>query len=482
MLASALLLTAGAAARVPAVAADDPQLVQLHSGCHYALDVETRASRGLKSQNASWDDATRTLKLVREGLDWNEKACGAIAGRSAQENAVRRQMHDVNEAFLLSLAAQAQSVAGYTGEAASTYARANSELSACAAAANLPANQRANCRVQIANNRASQNPGPASPTDPCQVGLVAANDAGEALKLKDYASFEKAYFRATAGLAANKGCTRSPQMHDVTNAYLLTWKTVADRYLDVPFRTDRDIANPADPFATANDLLRKCAGWGAPFPVQAKADCASQLATNQRFLSDYAAQPPMSPGQTTQPLTWQQIDWPYPLRPDFIWDAPCKNNENARCADEEVRDGSGPNGWGSAPSGVATQLDDQRERVLFATIRNCDDLHRLFGGQPPQFACDSFKSNIVLVAAQRKPHQQCDMAVDRVLSVSSPSAVNVARDAVRVNYSLTCAAPVAGSSGGLITKVVSIPRSNAHGEFATVTFEELGGGGPRGGT
>ena len=73
--------------------------------------------------------------------------------------------------------------------------------------------------------------------------------------MKDYASFEKAYFRATDGLAANRGCTRSPQMHDVNNAYLLTWKTVAERYLDVPFRTDRDIANPADPFATPNDLL-----------------------------------------------------------------------------------------------------------------------------------------------------------------------------------------------------------------------------------
>ncbi|MDQ6944666.1 MAG: hypothetical protein M3169_19385, partial [Candidatus Eremiobacteraeota bacterium] len=408
MLVSALLLAAGAAGSVPAIAAEDPSLVQLHSGCHYALVVEARASQGLKSQNASWDDATRTLKLVREGLDWNEKACGAIAGRSAQENALRRQMHDVNQAFLVSLAAQAQSVAGYSAEAASTYARANSDLSACAAAATLPANVRANCRAQIANNTASQRPGPANPTDPCQVALLAANDAGDALKLKDYASFEKAYLRATDGLAANKTCTRSPQMHDVNNAYLLSWKTVADRYLDVPFRNDRDIANPADPFAMPNDLLRKCGGWGPPFPAQAKADCGTQLATNQRFLTDYAARPPLSPGQTAAALSWQAMDWPYPLRSDFVWDAPCKNNENARCADEEVRDGSGPNGWGSAPSGVATQLDGQKERVLFATIRNCDDLHRLFGGQPPQLTCDFFKTNIVLVAAQRKPHQQCD--------------------------------------------------------------------------
>ena len=481
MLASALLLTAGAAASAPVLAADDPALVQLHSPCDQALVEEMRASQHLKSQNATPSDATRTLAAVDAGLEWNQKACGVIAGRSPEDNAVRKQMHDVNEAFLLSLRGQAQTVLGRPG-AASSYAQANRELGACAAAAALPADVRSNCRVQIANNLATQRQGPGDAADACQVSLTAANDAGDALKTKDYASFEKAYLRASDGLAANRSCVRSAQMHDVNGAYLLSWKAVADRYLDVPFRSDRDIANPADPFSAPNDLFRKCAGWGAPFPAQAKADCASQLANNQRFLTDYAAQPPMSPGQSSRPLNWQQIDWPYPLRPDFVWDAPCKNNENARCADEEVRDGSGPNGWGSASSGVATQLDDQRERVLFATIRNCDDLHRLFGGQPPQFACDSFKSNIVLVAAQRKPHQQCDMAVDRVLSVSSPASTNVTRDAVRVNYSLTCAPPVPGSSGGVVTRVVSIPRSNANGEFATVTFEELGGGGPRGGT
>ena len=480
MLASALLLATGAVRPAPAIAADDPQLVQLHSGCHYALVVETRAAQSLKSQNASWDDATRTLKLVREGLDWNEKACGSIAGRSASENAVRRQMHDVNQAFLLSLAAQAQSVAGYSTEAASTYARANSELTACAGASTLPANVQRDCRRQIANNAVSQRPAPANPTDPCQVALVAANDAGDSLKLKDYTSFEKAYQRAADGLAANKNCTRSPQMHDVNTAYLLSWKAVADRYLDVPFRNDRDIANAADPFAAPNDIFRKCAGWGPPFPVQAKADCGAQLATNQRFLTDFSVPTLMSPGQTAQPLTWQQVDWPYALRPDFVWDAPCKNNENALCADEEVRDGSGRNGWGSAATHVATPLDDQRERALFATIRNCDDLHRLFSGQPPQITCDTFKSNLVLVAAQRKPHQQCDMAVDRVVAVSVPAGTNPTRDAVRVNYSLNCMPPVPGSSGAIVTKVITIPRSNANGDFGAVTFEELGGGGPRG--
>jgi hypothetical protein len=479
VLASALFLAAGAAGSAPVLAADDP-LVQLHSPCHQALVEETRAAGHLKSQSATPNDAVRTLAAVDAGLEWNQKACGTIAGRSVQDNTVRRQMHDVNEAFLLSLRGQAQTVLGRP--AAPTYAQANRELDACAASTRLPANVRADCRMQIADNRATQRQGGGGTSDYCQLALVAANDAGGALRTKDYASFERAYQRASDGLTANKSCTRSAQMRDVNNAYLLSWKAVADRYLDVPFRNDRDIANPADPFAAPNDTFRKCAAWGPPFPVQARADCAAQLATNQRFLTDYAAQAPLSPGQTAQPLNWQPIDAAFALRPDFVWDAPCKNNENMRCADEEVRDGSGSNGWGSAPSGVATQLDDQRERVLFATMRNCDDLRRLFSTLPPQFACDAFKSSIVLVAAQRKPHQQCDMAVDRVVSVSSPATANPPRDAVRVNYSLNCAPPVAGSSGAVVTKVVTIPRSNGNGEFATVTFEELGGGGPRGGT
>lgn len=481
MLASALFLAAGAAGSAPVLAADDP-LVQLHAPCHQALFEEMRAAGHLKSRNATPSDAMQTLAAVDTGLEWNQKACGTIAGRSVEDNAVRKQMHDVNEAFLLSLRGQAQTVLGRP--AAPTYAQANRELDACAASPKLSQRVRASCQMQIAYNRSTQRQGGGGTTNYCQLALVAANDAGNALRTKDYASFERAYQRASDGLSANKSCTgpRSAQMHDVNNAYLLSWKAIADRYLDVPFRNDRDIANPSDPFGPANDTFRKCTGWGPPFPVQARQDCASQLATNQRFLTDYAAQSPLSPGQTATPLNWQAVDGAFALRPDFVWDAACKNTENLRCADEEVRDGSGANGWGSAPNGVATQLDDQRERVLFATIRNCDDLHRLFSSQPPQLSCDAFKSNIVLVAAQRKPHQQCEMVVDRVVSVSSPGSANIARDAVRVNYSLACQPPVPGSSGPLATKVFTIPRTNANGEFATVTFEELGGGGPRGGT
>jgi hypothetical protein len=256
---------------------------------------------------------------------------------------------------------------------------------------------------------------------------------------------------------------------------------VADRYLDIPFANDRDIPNAANPFGTPNDLFGKCKSWGA-LPAQVKLECGLQLATNQKFGLEYAAPTALSPGQTARPLNAQPLDWPYALRSDFVWDGPCKNSENKACADEEVRDGRGDNGWGSAPQLVATPLDDQQERVLFATIRNCDDLHRLYTGQPPQIGCDYFKSNILLVAAQRKPHQQCDMTVNNVQSVSSPATQFTPRDAVRVEYTLKCAPPVPGSSGNLVTRVLSIPAGNANGSFASVTFVELGGGGPRGGT
>jgi hypothetical protein len=480
VLASAVFLAAGAAGSAQARAADDPATVRFNAPCYQALADEMRASQRLKSQNATPDDARQALRLVDAGMSWNEQACHKLAGRSAKDNANRQQMYQVNKAFLLSLKGQAQSVLGEPG-AAATYAQANRELGGCiAAGSKLPAGVRANCATQLANNRGSQQTGTPVSNDPCQVALQAANDAGDALKPKDYANFEKAYLRASDGIAANKSCSRQ-QMRDVNNAYLLSWKAVADRYLDVPFSSDRDLGSGPDPFAVPNDLLRKCGSWGPPFPAQARIDCTTQLATNLRFLIDYNTQPPSFPGQTIQPLNWQQIEWQYSLRPDFVWDAPCKNNEKSRCADEEVRDGSGPNGWGPVPPGAAIPVDGDRERVLFATIRNCDDLNRLFTGQPPQVTCDFFKSNIVLVVAQHKPHQQCGMTIDRVQSVGTSSGTNPARDAVRLNYTLTCTPPV-GASGSTAMKVVSIPSGNANGTFANVTFVQSGGGGPRSAT
>ena len=118
------------------------------------------------------------------------------------------------------------------------------------------------------------------------------------MSAKDYASFEKAYARASAGLDANKNCTQHPQMRDLNNAYLLTWRAVADRYLDVPFSTDAALgSNAADPFAVPNGLFRQCQTPAAGFPAAIKTDCGTQLASNQRFLADYATQPTPSTGK-----------------------------------------------------------------------------------------------------------------------------------------------------------------------------------------
>ena len=478
MLALALLLAAGAAGSGAAVAADDPNLVQLHSPCHWALILETGAANLLQGPNATAAVARRTLEEVTRAEIWNNKACGAIASRTPKENAEHLQMHAVNAAFLQSLRAQADTVLHSRFEARD-YALATKELEACVASATLPQNVKGDCQKQLEYNAATRSQSMPAGNDPCQVAVAAANDAGSALKPKDYANFERAYLRATDGLAVNRTCKRDT-MRDVNNAYLLTWKTVADRYLDIPFANDSDIPNADKPFGAPNDLLGKCSSWGLPFPEAAKRDCKAQLLANQLFLTDYAAPTALTPGQTARALAAQPVDWPYALRSDFIWDGPCKNSENKACAHEEVRDGSGQNGWGLAPSFVATPLDDQKERVLFATIRNCDDLHRLFSGQPPQIGCDFFKSNILLVAAQRKPHQQCDMTVNNVQSISSPATEFTPRDAVRVEYALKCAPPVPGSSGNIVTRVVSIPPGNTNGPFASVTFVEQGGGGPRG--
>ena len=90
------------------------------------------------------------------------------------------------------------------------------------------------------------------------------------------------------------------------------------------------------------------------------------------------------------------------------------------------------------------------------------------------------RTNILLVTAQHKPNQQCGMNIDGVSSISTAPATNPPRDAVLLNYTLTCSPPASGSAGSTVVKAVSIPRSNAHGEFANVTFNQSGGGGPRG--
>ncbi len=329
MLAFALLLVTGAAG-APVTAAEDQTMIRLHSPCHAALVEEQKAAGRLKTQYASQDDALKTLDQVNAGLDWNEHACGSLANRSQEQNDVRGQMYLVNKAFLYSLRGEAERVLGRPS-ASTDFALAKPLLQQCSAWSKLPRNVRDNCRTQIANNDSAQRPAKSNAADPCQVALQATRDAGEALNRRDTASYETAYRRVNDGLAANKNCTKFPQMKLVNDAYLRSYKAVADRDLNVPFARDNDIPNPADPFKVPNDELTQCGAWPASVPDNAAVNCRSLLDINQHRLAPaYAAQDALAAGPPVAAM-----EWPYPIAAGYTWDTPGNNRENAVFADEE---------------------------------------------------------------------------------------------------------------------------------------------------
>ena len=464
VLASALLLVTGAAGAAPAGAADDPTMTRLHSPCHRALVDEQEASRRLQTQNPSADDALKTLNEVAAGLDWNEHACGAIANRSREQNDVRGQMYLVNKAFLLSLRGEAEQVLGRTS-AANSFALAKPLLQQCTRWAKLPKDVRANCSTQIANNDSAQRTAKADPNDPCQLALQAAKDAGDALRGKDTASFEKAYRRATDGLAANKGCTKFPQMRLVNDAFLRSYKTVADRDLNVPFARDSDIPNAADPFKVPNDELVTCGAWSASVPDNAAANCRALLDINRNRLAPvYAQQDALSAGAALPTM-----DWPYPIAAGYTWDTPGNNLYNQVFADEEIR---GPSGWTAAAKGQEVRRDPAGDYVIFAAVRNWKDLHTMFdfSANKEPFGQDFFAKKMLLVAVQHKPDQRCDIRVNNVASIAREAGVV---PAVRVDYTLACDPP--GTPSNTVVKVLPVDSTNGQ-----VSFVEDGGSGPSG--
>jgi hypothetical protein len=464
MLASALLLVTGAAGAAPVSAAEDQTMIRLHSPCHRALVDEQEASRRLQTQNPSPADAVKTLDEVAAGLDWNEHACGSIANRSREQNDVRGQMYLVNKAFLLSLRGEAEQVLGRPS-AATSFALAKPLLRQCAAWAKLPRDVRSNCTTQIANNDSAQRVAKADTSDPCQVALQAAKDAGDALRGKDTASFETAYRRTTAGLAANKNCTKFPQMRLVNDAFLRSYKTVADRDLNVPFARDSDIANPADPFKVPNDELVTCGAWSAAVPDNAAANCRALLDINRNRLAPvYAQQDALAAGA---PLP--TMDWPYPIAAGYTWDTPGNNLHNEVFADEEVR---GASGWTSAAKGQEIRRDPAGDYVIFAAVRNWKDLHSMFdfSANKEPFGADFFSKKMLLVAIQHKPDQHCDIRVNNVTNVAREAGTI---PAVRVDYTLACDPP--GTQANTVVKVLPVDATNGQ-----VSFVEDGGSGPSG--
>jgi len=464
VLASALLLVTGAAGAAPVIAADDQSMMRLHSPCHEALVDEQKASRRLAVQNPSADDALKTLNEVNAGLDWNEHACGSLAGRSREQNDVRGQMYLVNKAFLYSLRGEAERVLGRSS-AANSFALAKPLLQQCTRWSKLPSNVRTNCATQIGHNDSAQRTAKADTADPCQVALQAARDAGDALRGKDTASFATAYRRTTDGLAANQGCTKFPQMKLVNDAFLRSYRLVADRNLNVPFARDSAIANPADPFKVPNDELVTCGAWSAAVPDNAAANCRALLDINRTRLAPVYAQQDALAAGTALPT----MDWPYPIAAGYTWDTPGNNRESQVFADEEVR---GPSGWTAAAKGQEVRRDPAGDYVIFAAVRNWKDLHSMFdfSANKEPFAQDFFSKKMLLVAVQHKPDQRCDIRVNNVASIAREAGVV---PAVRVDYTLACDPP--GTPSNTVVKVLPVDLTNGQ-----VSFVEDGGSGPSG--
>jgi hypothetical protein len=464
VLASALFLATGAAGASPVIAAEDQSMIRLHSPCHEALVEEQKASQRLKVQNPSPDDALKTLDQVNAGLDWNEHACGAIANRSREQNDVRGEMYLVNKAFLFSLRGEAERVLGRSS-ASNSFALARPLLQQCTRWSKLPGNVRTDCATQIRNNESAQRTAKADTADPCQVALQAAKDAGDALRGKDTASFATAYRRTTDGLGANKGCTKFPQMKLVNDAFLRSYRTVADRNLNVPFARDSEIANAADPFKVPNDELTTCGAWSASVPDNAAANCRALLDINKNRLAPvYAQQDALAAGP---PLP--TMDWPYPIAAGYTWDTPGNNLHNEVFADEEVR---GPSGWTAAAKGQEMRRDAAGDYVIFAAVRNWKDLHSMFdfSASKEPFGADFFSKKMLLVAVQHKPDQRCDIRVNNVASIAREAG---AVPAVRVDYTLACDPP--GTPSNTVVKVLPVDSTNGQ-----VSFVEDGGSGPSG--
>ena len=439
-------------------------MIRLHSPCHAALAEEQKAAQRLKVQNPTADDANKALDFVNAGLDWNEHACGAIANRSREQNDVRGEMYLVNKGFLYSLRGEAERVLGRSSSA-NSFALAKPLLQQCTRWAKLPGNVRTNCTAQITNNENAQRTAKADTADPCQVALRAATDAGDALRGKDTASFERAYRRTVDGLSANQSCTKFPQMKLVNDAFLRSYKAVADRNLNVPFARDSDIPNAADPFKVPNDELTTCGAWPASVPDNAAANCRALLDINRNRLAPvYAAQDALAAG-TPLPT----MDWPYPIAAGYTWDTPGNNRENQVFADEEIR---GPAGWLAAAKGQEVRRDANGDYVIFAAIRNWKDLHAMFdfSANKEPFAADFFTKKMLLVAVQHKPNQRCDIRVNNVASIAREAG---AVPAVRVDYTLVCDPP--GTPANTVVKVLPVDLTNGQ-----MSFVEDGGSGPIG--
>jgi hypothetical protein len=501
--AGALLIaaSAGGSAAVSAATPPDSVLARLHAleaPCDKALDYVHQASSALprSETGASAASAYRTKELIKRARAANAGCPGKLHGREQElleQGALVDKnywkslldMRVANEAVLSSLDIQANLILQAAGRphGGTSFASVDRQLAGCRDNTALQRRVRDLCTWQLADNRQTEHGSAApDPRSPCTGATGLADDAGRALRTDPESSYAKAH----DGLEENKRCTVRKDVHDINQAYLLSWKGAADLLLDVPVRGDEDIArDPSDPtnaspFALSNHELRSCrdrGGYDRILGPDVSKHCGEQLATNDRLEKQFqnVEVPPSSLAQPDwKVLTTTPVDPAvYTVRPEsqFDWTKPA-TGEAEKFSVELVRDGTV---W--RDPGSQNVRSTQQPWVLFGAIRSWPEFTAMFDplAPPAPVTADFFKTKMLVVAVQRKPRQRCTL--DPIAAYSVPGTTGVVVPALRIYYRYRCAGPsrvVAGQPNyagePAVTSILALPRNNN----GSVTFLENG--------
>lgn len=499
VLAAALL--AGSTVVSAATPSDEIQarLHSLQAPCDKAVASVRAASDALprREAGASASSAYHAKELIRRARDANAQCPGQLTGHEQQlltqhalvDQAYLRslyQTHDANALVLTSLDIQANVIlrdAGAPSAGTTSFTSADRQLASCRDNTRLEPRLREICKWQLADNvQTEQRTGASDPRGACTRATKFADEAGRALP----GDIESAYDKAHDGLEENKRCTARQDVHDVNQAYLLSWKGAADLQLDIPVKDDTDIVRDprepgnASPFALSNRELRAChdrTGSDRGLTAEVADQCAKQLETNARLETEYknVEVPPASLAQPGwQLLTPTAVDpAAYAVRPEsqFDWTKPV-SGENEKFSVELVRDGALWRDPGSAAVRATTQ-----PWVLFGAIRTWPEFNAMFAanGASTPVTADFFKTQMLVVAVQRKPRQHCRF--DSVDAYSVPGTTTTVVPALRIYYRYRCDRPsriAAGQPGyggePAVSSILALPR-NASG---SVTFLENG--------
>ena len=251
------------------------------------------------------------------------------------------------------------------------------------------------------------------PRNPCTHATSLADEAGQSIADRPRMAYEKAH----DGLQENKRCTARRDVHDINEAYLLSWKAAADLFLDIPVQGDEDVTRIRAIRTTRRRSRSRTTSCGRAATAAATTarwgpTCRSTAATSSRRTN--ARQTVSERGNPASELGAARLaalpptpfdPAAFALRPEsqFDWTKPV-TGETDIFSRELVRDGSA---W--RDPGSQSVRSGSKPWVLFGVIRSWPEFTAMFdqAGSPAAVTQDFFKTKMLVVAIQRKPRQRC---------------------------------------------------------------------------